>query len=471
MDSEVSADLKEHCSVADVRRCLSYLLPHLDAFWAQPLATYATALYDVEPFSCGDEVRVHAMDRLRVCVERAARRSGYGEEDALSASAEVLSAPVMQTGPHAMLLIEPDAFYTHMFSLLGLMSHGRQWHITYSVSTSAFKESAKKGPGWLRVGGETLNVFGLPRKRLIGSSIGCLNGPYRYAFSNSRHEVAPNASAARLLAELPAAGFPSGAEAIKMGNQALWHGKLAAPAKLLQLDDFDMADLIADHLDDTKSWLSAHFFDGVMAALSILEETDRLNAGPWAGWVRRTTDLFWGLEKNRVVPLHLEGGALKSMRSPSFEVKLTPKRLAAALRERAILPGMFMTYLVVSTLPGVRALGGCRQTVYLPLMRYLASIGVRLSGAAGLLAALERDKLPGVWGHRVLKPADTDPFQEIEAAGGISPLLSTYANLTLEQASGDLASFTTDPIWAEMSAHIDDGTIKRISSEWLWSGP
>lgn len=36
---------------------------------------------------------------------------------------EILKAPVMQTGPHLHLLIEPDAYYTHLFSLMGLMAH------------------------------------------------------------------------------------------------------------------------------------------------------------------------------------------------------------------------------------------------------------------------------------------------------------------------------------------------------------
>jgi hypothetical protein len=470
MGSYAWADTVEHCSASDVRRCLSYLLPHLDPYWKLPLTNYASAIYDIDPFASRNAVRIEAMDRLRICVERAARRSGYAEEEARSASAELLAAPLMQTGPHAMLLVEPDAFYTHLFSLLGLMSHGRQWHITYSVSTSAFKESAKKGPGWLRVGGEVLNVFGLPRKRMIGSSIACLDGPYRFTLSNAKHEVAPNAPAARLLAELPAMGFPSGAEAIKMGNQALWHRKFAARAKLLQLDDFDIADLIADHLEDTRSWLSRHFFGGSTAAISILAETDQLNAGPWAGWIRRTTDLFWGLEKNRVVPLYLKDGVLRSMRSTTVTVEFTPECLAAALRARIILPGMFLAYLMLSILPGVRVFGGCRQTVYLPLMRYLASIGIEMSGDTVLLAELESDKLPGVWGHRVLKPANGDPFQEIECEGGVAPLLARYADMTLEQASGDLASFTRDSIWADISAHIANGAITRTSHEWNWSG-
>lgn len=56
-----------------------------------------------------------------------------------------------------------------------------------------------------------------------------------------------------------------------------------------------------------------------------------------------------------------------------------------------------------------------------------------LSGDLDLLSALEEDRRPGIWGHRVLKPSDGYPFQEMELARGISPLLSTYGDLPLAQ--------------------------------------
>jgi hypothetical protein len=179
------AEAGVYCSPDDVRRSLSYLLPRLVPFWDRPLCDYAASIYNVEPFYTRNSTRRHAMNLLRICVERAARRSGYSDDDARSAGAELVAAPVMQTGPHALLLLEPDAFYTQLFSLMGLAAHGRQWQVNYSVSTSAFKESAKKGPGWLRLEGEALNVFGLPRRRLIDSSIACFNGPYRLGYSQN----------------------------------------------------------------------------------------------------------------------------------------------------------------------------------------------------------------------------------------------------------------------------------------------
>jgi hypothetical protein len=457
-----------HCGVADIRHSLSYLMPHLTPHWVRPLRSYASVVYETEHHQSDSAVRNHAMDLLRNCIERAARRSGYNDEEARSASLELLASPVLQTGPHCLLVLEPDAFYTHLFSLLGLMAHGRQWHITYFVSTSAFKERAKKGPGWLQLEGEPLNLFGLPRSRMDGSSIACSNGSYRFALSNSKGDAAPNTSAARLLDELPSVPFPSAAEAIRMANYALWRRRFPTSVKLLQLDDFDIADLIADHLSDEGSWMSAYITGGI--ALSILSEIDRLNAGPWRGWIRRTTDFFWRLEKNRVVPLRLQDGMLRTSPSLNFEVELSPGSIAKALRQRAILPSLFTAFLVTSILPGARVLGGCRQTIYFPLMRYLASIGIEQSGDLSLLKALREDHQPSVWGHRALSPAGGDPFQETEHAQGVSPLLTRYAEMPLVQSSSDLASFTTDPIWVELSEHIAAGTISRASAEWRWSG-
>ncbi len=465
-----SAGSGEHCSAIDVQRSLFYLMPHLAPYWARPLRAYATTVYEVEPFHSESSVRNHAMDLLRKTVENAARRSGFGDEEAQQAGRELVASPVLQTGPHCLLLFEPDAFYTHLFSLLGLQAQNREWHITYFVSTTTFKETAKKGAGWLRLEDTPLNLFGLPRSRMDGCSIGCFNGPYRFALSNPKGEAAPNASSARLLAELPSDTFPSAAEAIKKANQVLWHRRFSSQVKLLQLDDFDIADLIADHLEEAGSWMSAHFIGDGAVADRLLSTIDRLNAGPWAGWIRRTTDLFWRVEKDRVVPLRFQDSVLRTSGSSNFELKFSPNDLAAALRQRAILPSLFTAFLVTSILPGVRVLGGCRQTVYFPLMRYLVSIGIERSGDFSLLKALKGDNRLGLWGHRVLTPADCDPFQEIECAGGVAPLLSRYADGSLAQSCGELASFTKDPIWAELATYIDAGTISRASQEWRWSG-
>jgi hypothetical protein len=216
--------------------------------------------------------------------------------------------------------------------------------------------------------------------------------------------------------------------------------------------------------------MSAGFIGDGKVAESILDAMDRLNIGPWQGWVRRTTDLFWRMEKGRIVPLRLQDNALRATCPSDFEVKFRPDSIAAALRQRAIVPSLYTVFLVTSILPGVRALGGCRQTIYYPLMRYLTAIGLKRSGDFDFLTEMREDDQPGLWGHRVLKPLNGNPFREIKLFGGAETPLETYAAMPLVQSSGDLASFISDPIWAGLSGHIVSGAVTLGSEEWQWSG-
>lgn len=460
----------QRCTARNVRRTLSELMPHLVPYWKRPLKDYAEAAFATGEFHTECCVRRHAMTLLCRCIERAARRSGYGIEAARSASEQMRATPVLQTGPHCLLLVEPDAFYTHLFSLLGLQAQRHEWYITYNASTVSFAEKAKKGPGWLWLDGEPLNVFGLPRGQMDSFSILGSNGPVRFALSNSKGETAPNSTAANLFAALPSVEFASAADAIRVANQMLWRHAHPSSTNLLQLDDFDIADLVADHLDDAGSWFSVEFLGNRALAETLLNAFDRLNAGYWAGWVRRTTDFFWGMEKGRIVPLHLEDDVLRARNSSNFEVAYKRESVAVALRQRALVPNLYTVFLVTSILPGVRALGGCRQVIYYPLMRYLAALGFAHSGQSALLAELRGDERPGIWGHRVLKPAGGEPLAEIWESAGVETLLSRYAERSLVQSAGDLESFTRDPLWASLSERLARGFITCGSAEWEWSG-
>lgn len=457
------------CSPNDIRRALTILMPSIDPYWKMPLKNYAAAAYDFPRKTTSSAARDHAMRRVQAMVERVAIKAGLGPDDARSASLELTASPVLQTGPHTLLLFEPDAFYTHLFSLMGLQSSGRRWHITYAGSTMSFKESAKKGPGWLKLEGEVLNLFGLPRTRMDGRSICCSGGPYQFALSNSAGVEAPTDTAKRLLEELPPTLFPSASEAIKAANAKLWNSHFGSTANLLQIDDFDVASLIADHLDDPTSWLSRFFIAEAHRAL-LPNAIDRLNEGFWRGWVRRTTDYFWYVGPERVLPLMLDDGCLRSVASPDLVVKFSPHNMASAIRDRKLLPTLFLAFLVLSILPGIRALGGCRQPVYLPLLRYLTALCVKRSGDGDLLNVLQEDDNPGMWGHRVLRPTGGDPFHDVEASRGISTVLENYGSVPLFEASGHLASFTGDILWAEMSNHLVSGDIQHSSAEWKWSG-
>lgn len=452
-----------------VRGVLTSLMPSLAGYWKKPLRDYAAFVYGNAKFHSNSSARLFAMERLQDVVKRAALQAGYGHDDAECAACELRAAPVLQTGPHCLMLFEPDAFYTHLFSLMGLQAHGQNWHFAYAGSTMSFNEAAKKGPGWLRVGGETLNVFGLSRRRMDGGSICCANGLLRFALTNAAGQIAPNPSAARLLAQLPSSAFPTAAEAIKTANLSLWQSSFAANPKLLQLDDFDAADLIADHLDVSNSWLSATLFSEG-GADRLLNAIDALNGGPWRGWIRRSTDFFWYVGRDRIAALTLQDGILRRVGSAQVSIEFTPSAIAQALRQRLLLPSLFMSFLVLSILPGVRALGGCRQTVYLPLMRYVAAVWAAQSGDPDQLEDLRKDDRPSIWGHRVLRRINSDPFQEFQNTCSIGELMEPYGEMPLVEACGDLDSFAGDPIWGQMERALRFGAIGPENREWAWSG-
>ncbi|WP_413814001.1 hypothetical protein [Rhizobium sp. Leaf453] len=455
-------------TVASLKETLSHLFPQVDQHWAKPLDAYASAVYRIGGHRTGCCARDEAMALLQNCIERAALRMGATSQEAKQCSQQLVAAPVIQTGPHCHLLVEPDAFYTHLFSLLGLNANRLQWHIWYSASTVKFIEKPKKGPGWLSLDGEPVNVFGLPRRLMDSYSICGLNAHYSFKLTGTTRDAPANPSAVRLNALLPQGEFASAADAIKTGNQALWKWAFPAQPRLLQLDDTDMADLVADHLDSPGSWLSRQLFGNGMLAAAIIEAIDGLNAGPWAGWIRSTTDFFWGLANGKLFPLQLGNLMLTARAGKARELRFEPAALAAALRRREIIPNLFTTFLVASILPGIRVLGGCRQTVYYPLMRHVFSSALRQIGAQDLLETLGADVCPGVWGHRVLKPVAPSPFRELESSP-LPHLLNIYGSQSLQQACGDLENFVGDPLWEKLAQQIADGTVHAGSPEWKFA--
>lgn len=443
---------------SEMRDTISALFPEMEAHWHRPLRDYASSAYAVGWTDQENPIRQDCLRRMLSLVQSAALRAGYSTDEARQARDEFTQTPVLQTGPHCHLLIEPDAFYTHHFSLLGLKAHERRWHFWYGCSTVKLTESARKGPGWLRVGDDVVNVFGLSRRRMEKlSACGVEGEPIRF-----KPVAAPEAGAdgdeMRMLASmLPQGDFTSPAEAIRTANIGLWKRGIGNDIHLLQLDDFDVADLLADHLDDASSWLATHLCEEQGFGENLLSGLARLDDGPWRGWIRRTTDLFWELSDGRLGPLQYREGKVPLL-SGNSSVSFDPRSLAAALRRRRIVPSLLVTFLVLSVLPGIRVLGGCRQIVYYPLMRHVIAAALDRCGCRALSADLDCDRSPGLWGHRVLKPEVGNPLRELTASD-IGGRLARFGALPLEEACGDLASFRKDTHWAAIGRDVISGNV------------
>lgn len=254
----------------EVLSLLFELYPWARSFRSAPLWDYAAELFSVPAFRSKSSVRCHAMVLLQAAIERVARARGCSEAEIVRFREEISVYPVMQTGPHLHLLFEPDAFYTHLFSLMGIYAHKRQSYISYACSTVKFVERGRKGPAWLRIEDQSINVFGLTRSKMIPYSILARNSPYRFELLNVDHPERPSETLLQLKAALPKQEFCSAADAIKTANQSLWSKYFSPTVSLLQFDDDDVADLVVDHLVDRDAWLSIYLVGNLAFARSIL---------------------------------------------------------------------------------------------------------------------------------------------------------------------------------------------------------
>ncbi|WP_167365303.1 hypothetical protein [Mesorhizobium qingshengii] len=449
---------------------LRALYPWMSPYHSRPIRDYAFRLFEAPASRPMPEIRFRAFTKLLDLIRKAATRNGLSADAASEICRDFQRRRVLQTGPHLLLLMDPEAYYTHVFSLLGLSAHGCSTYVSYAVSTVSLVEKPRKGPGWLTVGGKPVNVFGLSRSRMAGYNLLAGPGSYRFELVPTEPNLQGDALA-RLRSLLPKTQFERPAHAIKAANLMLWPKMFAGRFAFLQIDDEDIADLVADHLSDADSWLRAWLLEDSKLASNILAEIDRLVAGPWSGWLPRGTDFFWFYENGKRLPLRLAAGELVH---PATGMKVAPfsaPEILERLANRTLIPNLLLVFLVLSILPGVRVLGGSHQPVYYPLMRYVVRRALEVAGVdADLLQALARDDVPGAWGHRVIE-CDDDPFELFLNGrnGAKSDIIERLGDISFAEACGSMKGFVSDPSWHELHRRLRQGLVTPADAEWACS--
>jgi hypothetical protein len=446
------------------------LYPWTRSFHTRPVRDYAFHLFDFAGSRSGPETRLRSFAKLLDAIKRAGKRSGLSTDTVAKICEEFEARPVMQTGPHLFLLIEPEAFYSHVFSLLGLSAHGCSSYVSYAVSTVNLVEKPRKGPGWLKVDGQPVNVFGLSRSQMIPYSL--LAGPGSFQFELKTVDASPAGDViAKLRDLLPKTQFERPAHALKAANLSLWPNLFGSGIAFLQIDDEDIADLVADHLSDETSWLRARLLEDSTFASCILTELDKLVAGPWCGWLTRSTDFFWFYENGKRLPLRLVAGELVHPATGLKAARFTAPELVERLTDRSLIPNLLLMFLVLSILPGVRVLGGSHHPIYYPLMRYVVCRALETAGLdADLQHALATDDTPGAWGHRVIECSD-EPLDRLRIGGanGFDELIEGFGRASLADVCGSMRSFVTDPLWQELCWRLRDAAISPFDAEWAFA--
>jgi hypothetical protein len=148
----------------------------------------------------------------------------------------------------------------------------------------------------------------------------------------------------------------------------------------------------------------------------------------------------------------------------------TARDILERLANRSLVPNLLLMFLVLSILPGVRALGGSYQPIYYPLMRYVVCRALQAAGVDGdLRQALATDDVPGAWGHRVIE-CDDDPLELFlnGSNGGVSDLIYRLGDISFAEACGSMKGFVTDPSWRELHRRLGQGLVTPADEEWAF---
>jgi hypothetical protein len=366
----------------DREAVLARACPELYAAFAawrdKPLADYATHLYKAPTIPLLDAATVRESRSILAAELEPWARSQLAPAVADALLADVADRPVLQTGDHAELLVSPLNFATNSVAALGARGSARAAFVVNAASTVTLRTKAGVGPGLLQVGGTRFNLFGLPRRVLSGMSL-YATGAARLEWRQSG-EPLPTAEE-RVVATLRELTgdevFPSAADAILTFNRRLWkhpgplwsRGGLPEP---LFTDDRLTATVVAAHIE--RGTLLARLLFSPDARNTFLRHRDAS-----AGMIPNGTDFFSAVRGGRIVPLRLDlnadhGVCLREQprvtgRDDHHQVfPFEPGEIARMLRAGRLVPDLVTGFAALSVLPAARALGGIRQSVYLPAL-------------------------------------------------------------------------------------------------------
>ncbi len=430
---------------------LARACPELHAAFAawrhEPLADYAAHLYQAQAIPLLDLATVRESRSILAAELEPWARSQLVPAVADALLADVLDRPVLQTGDHAELLLSKLNFSTNAVAALGARGSGRAAFIVNAASTLTLRTRAGAGPGLLQVGGTRFNLFGLPRRVLSGTSLYAM-GAVKLEWRQSGEPLP--AAEERLIATLRELTgdemFPCAADAILTFNRRLWkrldplwsRGGLPEP---LFTDDRLTAMVVAAHLERGTPLAELLFSPGPRNRF--LRHRDA--AG---GTIPQGTDFFSAVRGGRIVPLRLDqdadhGVCLRERPQAAgscddrLVVPFEPATIARMIRAGHLVPDLVTGFAALSVLPAARALGGTRQSIYLPaLARAVAdALGVADRSAGSLYGWIT-----GAWevpAHpvRILAraPAPDPQAPALLDALGRSPLDTTAGTLAMAE--------------------------------------
>lgn len=440
----------------EILAVLSLLCPEvvrdIEQNWNAPVSDYARHLWrPVARPASGPAIAARSIlrevlhQRLGVTME---------PEEIGKALDEFENRPVIQSGLHCLLLMDRITFDALLLAWLGAFENGLSAFVGFMGTTMTMETIGREGPGWLDVGDDKINLFGMGRHKLCRKSA-CAAGPVslnKRALGAVGDETDANRWLGTLLASQDTV-FGTAADAITALNEdlvATWdRSGMALP---VFTDDRLAAAAMARHLQ----------YDGGLLSRLLIEPARRLRlehalqeavSGPFGRFLPNATDYFWGIREQRVRKLVLENGQLIEPDKPhGLSIPLERPHLRQALLDGVLLPDLFLTFLVLAILPRVRVVGGLRQIGYVALFHSILLAALDETAPEERDLAAELQVRENAWGTRVIdeKVSVREQLADHPEGALFADLLRQYRSRTLAEATDNLRLVRENARWRKI---------------------
>ncbi len=396
---------------------------------------YARSLFRPQPLPTSEDAhlsRALLWDELA----RAAARARFTDEERARLRRELEAFPVIQTADHLQLLLDRTTYCNNLLFAIGAAENGLR-HIVCNASTSnTLRAGRDGGPGLLRIGATTLNVFGLPGRRLSSMCVAAKGCPVSFELRPIGVVSESDAPAVAFLrGRLGREAYDAPCEAFLEANRDLFRALSSDPKGVVPLltDDWLVSDLVAAHLETPESPIHRLFSaPGALDHLLVLRCTELSPIERRA--LPASTAFFWGVDRTgRRLSMQSSNGMITDA-DGRVCLPISPAALAAALRERRILPDLFLGFLVLGILPRVRVVGGFSQAIYLGVIdRLYGQVATRHLGVdAADLPPLDADSsglVHGLIAEAFRGGVPLEDLSAVAAAIGSMPLRAAAGGL------------------------------------------
>ncbi|MGX5831126.1 hypothetical protein [Mesorhizobium sp. 43Arga] len=370
--------------------------------------------------------------------------------------------PVIQSGLHCLLLMDRITFDAMLLAWLGAVENGLSAFVGFMGTTMTMETIGREGPGWLDVGDDKVNLFGMGRHKLCRKST-CVAGPVSLN-KRALEAVGDETDASRWLGTLLASQdkvFETAADALTAINEDLvanWDR--SGTALPVFIDDRLAAAAMARHLESDDSLLAKLLVEPARRQ-RLDHALQEAASGPFGRFLPNTTAYFWGIREERVRKLVLENGHLIEPDRPhGLSIPFERPHLKQALLDGMLLPNLFLMFLILAILPRVRVVGGLRQIGYVALFHSILLAVLDENAPEERDLAAELQVRENSWGMRVIdeKISVREQLAGLPEGAVFPELRRQYRSRTFAEATEDLKLVRENARWRKIGRALIEAT-------------